>query len=95
MPPHPADKTHRFNLLDITRSFDTNKEFMVGAGWAVLGHPIGPAAGARALRQAIAAAVEEARVTARAEEHPELGAAPREWGVAQEGVRGPHDLMEG
>jgi ribulose 1,5-bisphosphate carboxylase large subunit-like protein len=74
---------------------DMNKDFMVGAGGAVFGHPMGPTAGAQALRHAIDAAVDGVSVAAKAEQHPELKAALTEWGMAQEGVRGPYDLMEG
>jgi 2,3-diketo-5-methylthiopentyl-1-phosphate enolase len=73
---------------------DMKNDFMVGAGGAVHGHPMGPTAGARALRRAIDAAVDGVDVTERAKEHPELKAALQEWGVAEEGVVGPYDLME-
>ncbi len=73
---------------------DMNKDFMVGAGGAVHGHPMGPAAGARALRQAIDAAIEGVPVEEAAEEHPELEAALELWGVARVGVKGAYDLME-
>ncbi len=73
---------------------DMGRDFMVGAGGAVHGHPMGPSAGARALRQAIDAAVEGIPVTVKAKEHPELEGALGMWGVSEEGVKGPYDLME-
>jgi ribulose 1,5-bisphosphate carboxylase large subunit-like protein len=49
----------------------------------VQGHPDGAAAGVRALRQAADAAVAGVDVRQAAEEHPELAAALRRWGVHQ------------
>ncbi len=73
---------------------DMNKDFMVGAGGAVHGHPMGPAAGARALRQAIDAAVQNIPVEKAAEAHPELARSLASWGVSKAGVKGSFDLMD-
>jgi len=73
---------------------DMHGDFMVGAGGAVHGHPMGPAAGAQALRRAIDAAVAGIPAEQMAEKHPELKAALKVWGVAKVGVRGGYDLME-
>jgi 2,3-diketo-5-methylthiopentyl-1-phosphate enolase len=58
-------------------------DLMLAAGGAVQGHPDGAAAGVRALRQAADAAVAGVDVRQAAEEHPELAAALRRWGVHQ------------
>jgi 2,3-diketo-5-methylthiopentyl-1-phosphate enolase len=73
---------------------DMGNDFMVGTGGAVHGHPMGPAAGARALRQAIDAAMAGIPVEKAAEQHPELKAALELWGVTKVGVKGAYDLME-
>jgi 2,3-diketo-5-methylthiopentyl-1-phosphate enolase len=72
---------------------DLGNDFAVGAGGAVHGHPQGPAAGARALRQAIDAVVAGRSLGEAAEEHPELRAALQVWG-GPTGGRGIYDLME-
>ncbi len=74
---------------------DMHQDFMVGAGGAVHGHPMGPAAGARALRQAIDAAVNGIAIEKMAEQHPELKAALEQWGVSKIGLKGEYDLMKG
>lgn len=72
---------------------DMGNDFMVGAGGAVHGHPMGPTAGAQALRRAIDAAVDGLPVEEAAEKHPELKAALKLWGVTKPGVKGAYDLM--
>ncbi len=56
-------------------------DIMLGAGGSIQGHPDGPAAGARAMRQAIEAAVCGEDVYAYAKTKPELEKALRLWGV--------------
>ena len=73
---------------------DMGRDFMVGAGGAVHGHPDGAAAGARALRQAIDAAMQGAPLHDAAAQHPELTAALRLWGVADGRAATPYDLMQ-
>lgn len=73
---------------------DMNKDFMVGVGGGIHGHPMGPAAGARALRQAIDAVVAGIPVEEMAQKQPELETALKTWGIARAGVKGGYDLME-
>lgn len=74
---------------------DLGPDFMVGAGGAVHGHPMGPAAGARALRQAIDTVMTGTSLGEAAEQHPELQAALRRWGTTAPGGRKQiYDLME-
>jgi 2,3-diketo-5-methylthiopentyl-1-phosphate enolase len=56
------------------------RDMALGAGSTIFGHPQGPAAGARAFRQAIQAVMDGRDVQAAAEEYPELGEAVRLWG---------------
>jgi len=53
---------------------------MLGVGGAIQGHPDGAAAGGRALRLAIDAAVAGVPVAEMAEAHPELQKALERWG---------------
>jgi 2,3-diketo-5-methylthiopentyl-1-phosphate enolase len=55
-------------------------DVLIGAGGAVHGHPMGPIAGGKALRQAIDACVEGIPLTEYAETHGELKAALEKWG---------------
>jgi 2,3-diketo-5-methylthiopentyl-1-phosphate enolase len=72
---------------------DLGNDFIVGAGGAVHGHPMGPAAGAMALRQAIDAVVAGKTLGEVAEVHRELQIALQTWGGAK-GARQIYDLME-
>jgi 2,3-diketo-5-methylthiopentyl-1-phosphate enolase len=58
---------------------DLGIDFAVGAGGAVHGHPMGATAGARAIRQAIDAAVGNEPLAVAATRHPELAAALDRW----------------
>lgn len=60
---------------------EAGTDIILGAGGAVQGHPDGAAAGARAMQQAVAAAVEGRTVTDAAAEHRELATALELWGV--------------
>ncbi|MGM0819201.1 MAG: RuBisCO large subunit C-terminal-like domain-containing protein, partial [Actinomycetota bacterium] len=55
-------------------------DIVLGAGGAVQGHPGGAAAGVRAMRQAIDAAVAGRDLDEAAGEHPELASALQRWG---------------
>jgi len=67
-----AGKIHRlFSDLGI--------DFAVGAGGAVHGHPMGPTAGARAIRLAIDAIVRGEPLAAAGAKHPELATALERW----------------
>jgi len=58
---------------------DLGKDFAIGAGGAVHGHPLGATAGARALRQAIDAVVRGEPLADAAAAYPELAAALERW----------------
>lgn len=62
---------------------DYGKDIMIGVGGGLHGHPNGPRAGGRALRQAIDAAVDEVPLSEAAEEHPELKSALDKWGIIE------------
>ncbi|HAW11243.1 MAG TPA: ribulose 1,5-bisphosphate carboxylase [Chloroflexi bacterium] len=73
---------------------DMGRDFIVGAGGAVHGHPLGPAAGAKALRQAIDAVMANGAIRIEGSP-PELAAALAIWGISEAGVKGAYDLMTG
>jgi ribulose 1,5-bisphosphate carboxylase large subunit-like protein len=56
---------------------------------------MGPAAGARALRQAIDAVMAGVPLRMAAENQPELKTAIDLWGISEIGVKGAYDLMQG
>jgi len=58
---------------------DLGRDFALGAGGAVHGHPMGAAAGARAIRQAIDAAIGQQSLAEARSNHPELEAALMTW----------------
>ena len=62
---------------------DLGNDCVLGAGGAIHGHPQGPAAGARAMRQAIDATLASRPLSEAAKEHPELAAALAAWGVLE------------
>ncbi len=64
-------------VLDI---YDTDS-IVIQAGGGTLGHPDGPEAGARAIKQSIEAWKEGVSVEEHAESHPELAAALEKWGT--------------
>jgi 2,3-diketo-5-methylthiopentyl-1-phosphate enolase len=59
---------------------DVGFDVMLAVGGAIQGHPNGAAAGGRAMRQAIDAAVEGRPLAEQAAAHPELAAALARWG---------------
>jgi 2,3-diketo-5-methylthiopentyl-1-phosphate enolase len=59
---------------------DIGLDVMLAVGGAIQGHPDGAAAGGRAMRQAIDAAVEGVPLAEKAREHPELRKALELWG---------------
>ncbi len=64
---------------------DLGPDIMIGSGGGVHAHPMGPAAGARAFRQAIDAAMQGIPLEEYAKDHQELAAAMGIWtGVFQE-----------
>ncbi|WXG47762.1 MAG: RuBisCO large subunit C-terminal-like domain-containing protein [Candidatus Atabeyarchaeum deiterrae] len=54
---------------------------------AIHAHPNGPAAGARAFRQAIDAVMQGTKVSEYAEEHEELKTALTKWGTGKTGFQ--------
>lgn len=63
---------------------DLGPDCIMGCGGAIHGHPMGPVAGARAMRQVIDAAVAGIPLLEAAKQHPELQAAVDAWGVMDE-----------
>jgi len=59
---------------------DIGFDVLLAVGGAIQGHPDGAAAGGRAMRQAIEAAVEGVPLSEKAKEHPELQKALEMWG---------------
>ena len=55
------------------------RDIMIGSGGGIHAHPQGPRAGARALRQAIDAAVKGIKLELYAKDHEELGVALGVW----------------
>jgi 2,3-diketo-5-methylthiopentyl-1-phosphate enolase len=73
---------------------DLGNDCILGAGGAIHGHPMGPVAGARAMRQAIDAAMQGIPLTEAAKEHPELKAAIDAWGLLEEEKRGIFEIKQ-
>ena len=58
-------------------------DLVIQVGGGVLGHPDGPYAGAKAVRQAIEAALKGIPLEEYAEQHKELKRALEKWGVVR------------
>jgi len=71
---------------------DIGTDWIVGAGGAVHGHPMGSTAGAKALRQAIDALMAKVPLEEAMKEHKELKAAIDAWGIYEK--PGKHGLKE-
>jgi 2,3-diketo-5-methylthiopentyl-1-phosphate enolase len=63
---------------------DVGNDCILGAGGGIHAHPMGPRAGALAMRQAIDAALEDKPLLEMAKEHKELQAAVDTWGIWKE-----------
>lgn len=63
---------------------DLGNDCILGAGGAIHGHPMGPEAGGRAMRQAIDATLQGLSLREYAGSHPELMAAIDAWGLLDE-----------
>ncbi|AFV10695.1 ribulose bisphosphate carboxylase-like protein [Thermacetogenium phaeum DSM 12270] len=63
---------------------DLGKDCILGAGGAIHGHPMGPVAGGKAMRQAIDAALQGIPIREAAEQHPELKSAIEAWGLMED-----------
>jgi 2,3-diketo-5-methylthiopentyl-1-phosphate enolase len=70
-------------------------DFILGAGGAIYGHPMGPTAGAIAFHQAIEATLAGIQLADAAKNLPELQAALSLWKVNQEGPEGPKRSLKG
>ncbi|MGI6513078.1 MAG: ribulose 1,5-bisphosphate carboxylase [Syntrophomonadaceae bacterium] len=79
------------NCVDVIYR-DLGLDCIMGAGGAIHGHPMGPVAGARAMRQAIEAAVAGIPIVEAAKEHPELQAAVDAWGLIETEGNGIFDI---
>jgi 2,3-diketo-5-methylthiopentyl-1-phosphate enolase len=79
--PMPGGGLYPGNVPRLLR--DLGKDCVLGAGGAIHGHPLGPAAGARAMRQAIDATLAGRPLPEAANEHPELAAALAAWGISE------------
>ncbi|HPV48166.1 MAG TPA: RuBisCO large subunit C-terminal-like domain-containing protein [Smithellaceae bacterium] len=76
--PMPSGGITPNNVQDIVNAL--GKDIMIGSGGGVHAHPKGPRSGARALRQAIDAAMKGIRLEEYAKEHEELGIVLGVWG---------------
>ena len=88
--PMPGGGTTQGHIEDIMKKF--GNDVMIAAGGAIHGHPMGPAAGARAFRQGIDAVKAGKTLVEAAKEYPELAAALSAWGVYEEKRGGIFDL---
>jgi 2,3-diketo-5-methylthiopentyl-1-phosphate enolase len=75
--PMPSGGITPANVADIVNA--VGRDIMIGSGGGIHAHPQGPRAGARALRQAIDAAVQGIKLEEYAKEHEELGVALGVW----------------
>jgi len=76
--PMPSGGITPQNVQDIVNAL--GRDIMIGSGGGIHAHPQGPRAGARALRQAIDAAMKGVKLEEYAKEHEELGVALGVWG---------------
>lgn len=90
--PMPAAGMHP-GLVEVTLK-DLGPDCVMSAGGGIHAHPMGPRAGARAMRQAIDAAVRGVPVEEAAREQPELKAALEKWGVWRPGKSGAYELRK-
>jgi 2,3-diketo-5-methylthiopentyl-1-phosphate enolase len=77
--PMPGGGTTQGHVQDLIKKF--GKDIIIAAGGAIHGHPMGPAAGARAFRLAIDAVIAGKSLAETAPEYPELKAAIDAWGI--------------
>lgn len=88
--PMPGGGTTQGHIEDIIKKFGV--DVMIAAGGAIHGHPMGPAAGAKAFRQGIDAVMAGKTLVDAAKEYEELEAALQAWGVYEEERGGIFDL---
>jgi len=83
-PAFPAPAAGTYPGMAPTFINELGIDFMMSAGGAVYGHPMGPEAGAKALRQAIEVTLEGKNLREAAKEHKELKEAIDQWGILGE-----------
>ena len=88
--PMPGGGTTQGHIEDVIHKF--GKDVMIAAGGAIHGHPMGPAAGARAFRQGIDAVCAGKSLEEAGTEYEELGVALKLWGIYSEAKHGIFDL---
>ena len=88
--PMPGGGTTQGHIEDIMHKF--GNDVMIEAGGAIHGHPMGPAAGARAFRQGIDAVMAGMTLKEAGEKYEELGVALKLWGIYEENKGGIFDL---
>lgn len=71
---------------------DLGSDCIIGAGGAIHGHPMGPAAGGKAMRQAIDAVLQGIPLKEAAESFPELKSAVDAWGLMEEEEAGLFEI---
>lgn len=79
--PAPSGGVHAGNLAPIIRDLGT--DCMIGVGGGIHGHRMGGTAGARSVRQAIEAILQNIPLEEAAREHPELATALKDWGLCK------------
>lgn len=82
--PMPGGGVHH-GMLPVLME-DLGRDWIIGAGGAVHGHPMGATAGAKAFRQAIDALMEKVPLEEAQKEHKELKAAIDTWGIYKPGT---------
>ena len=73
---------------------DLGKDCILGAGGAIHGHPMGPVAGGKAMRQAIDAALEGMALEEAGKRYPELQSAIEAWGLLDNGEQAFFDIKK-
>jgi 2,3-diketo-5-methylthiopentyl-1-phosphate enolase len=73
---------------------DLGKDCIIGAGGAIHGHPMGPIAGGKAMRQAIDATLEGISLREAGKQHPELQSAIEAWGLLDDEGQALFDIKK-
>jgi 2,3-diketo-5-methylthiopentyl-1-phosphate enolase len=88
--PMPGGGTTQGHVQALMEWF--GQDVMVAAGGAIHGHPMGPAAGAKAFRQAFDIVNAGGTLAENAKDHPELEEAIKMWGLPEDPRAGIFDL---
>jgi 2,3-diketo-5-methylthiopentyl-1-phosphate enolase len=91
MMPMPGGGTTQGHVQELIETFGI--DVMVAAGGAIHGHPMGPAAGAKAFRQAFDVVLGGGSIYGDISGYPELQAAVDAWGLPQVKKAGVYDLL--